>query len=171
MLSTRENSQLDQAEKILKTLLSKNKEYVPALVTIGLVKFLQKKSSDARNYLKTVIKNDFQLENSHYFEKAWLMMADYYISVNKFDLAEGELKKVLKYNRSNVKAEEFMGVIKEKEKAYVDAATHYQAAFKMSNNKNSGVGYRLAFNLLKAERYTETIDIGRQVLSAFPDFP
>ena len=61
--------------------------------------------------------------------------------------------------------------IKEKEKSYVDAATHYQAAFKMSNNKNAGVGYRLAFNLLKAERYTETIDIGRQVLSAFPDFP
>ena len=98
-------------------------------------------------------------------------MADYYISVNKFDLAEAELKKVLKYNRSNVKAEEFMGVIKEKEKSYVDAATHYQAAFKMSNNKNAGVGYRLAFNLLKAERYTETINIGRQVLSAFPDFP
>jgi len=34
----------------------------------------------------------------------------------------------------------------------------------MSNNKNAGVGYRLAFNLLKAERYTETIDISRQVL-------
>ena len=49
---------------------------------MGLVKFIQKKSGDARNYLKTVIKNDFQLENSQYFERAWLMMADYYISVN-----------------------------------------------------------------------------------------
>ena len=99
------------------------------------------------------------------------MMADYYISVNKFDLAEAELKKVLKYNKSNVKAEEFMGLIKEKEKSYVDAATHYCAAFKMSNNKNAGVGFRLAFNYLKAERYTDTIDVGRQVLSVFPDFP
>jgi len=98
-------------------------------------------------------------------------MADYYISVNKFDLAEAELKKVLKYNRSNVKAEEFMGIIKEKEKSYVDAATHYQAAFRMSNNKNPGVGFRLAFNLLKAERFTETIDVGRQVLTNFPDYP
>jgi len=52
-------------------------------------------------------------------------MADYYISANMFDMAEAELKKVLKYNKSNVKAEEFMGLIKEKEKAYVDAATHY----------------------------------------------
>ena len=38
------------------------------------------------------------------------------------ELAEAELKKVLKYNKSNVKAEELMGLIKEKEKAYVDAA-------------------------------------------------
>jgi hypothetical protein len=52
-------------------------------------------------------------------------MADYFISVNKFDLAEAELKKVLKYNRSNVKAEEMMGLIKEKMLAYVDAADHY----------------------------------------------
>lgn len=52
-------------------------------------------------------------------------MADYYISVNKYDLAEAELKKALKYNKSTIKAEELMGLIKEKEKAYVDAADHY----------------------------------------------
>ena len=97
---------LEQCEKVLKGLLSKNKDYVPALVTLGLVKFIQKKSSDARNYLKTVLKNDFQLAFASYFETAWLLMADYNISVNKYDLAEGELKKVLKYNKSNVKAEE-----------------------------------------------------------------
>ena len=89
---------------------------------MALAKFILKKSSDARNYLKTVIKNDFQLEFADYFERAWLLMADYNISVNKFDLAEAELKKVLKYNKSNVKAEELMGLIKEKEKSYVDAA-------------------------------------------------
>ena len=55
-------------------------------------------------------------------------MADYYISVNKYDLAEAELKKCLKYNKSTVKAEELMGLIKEKEKAYVDAADHYAKA-------------------------------------------
>jgi Tfp pilus assembly protein PilF len=59
-------------------------------------------------------------------------MSDYYISVNKYDLAEKELKHVLKYNRSNVKAEEMMGLIKEKMLAYVDAAEHYEKAFKMS---------------------------------------
>jgi tetratricopeptide repeat protein 21B len=98
-------------------------------------------------------------------------MADYYISVNKFDLAEAELKKVLKYNKSNVKAEEYMGLIKEKEKAYVDAATHYSNAFRMSSNKNPAVGFRLAFNYLKANRFVEVVDVGKSILAVMPDFP
>ncbi len=61
------------------------------------------------------------------------MMADYYISVNLFEQAEQELAKVLKYNRSNVKACEYMGLIKEKERNHVEAANHYLTAFKMSN--------------------------------------
>jgi tetratricopeptide repeat protein 21B len=98
-------------------------------------------------------------------------MADYFISVNKFDLAEAELKKVLKYNRSNVKAEELMGLIKEKEKAYVDAAAHYDRAFQMSNRKNCAVGFRLAFNYLKASRYVDTIDVSKEILKVEPTYP
>mmetsp|Transcript_42797 Transcript_42797/g.56541 ORF Transcript_42797/g.56541 Transcript_42797/m.56541 type:complete len:115 (+) Transcript_42797:3676-4020(+) len=98
-------------------------------------------------------------------------MADYFISVNKFDLAEAELQKVLKHNASNVKAEELMGLIKEKERAYVDAASHYEKAFKMSSRKNEGVGFRLAFNYLKAERYIDCIDISKEVLKVNPNFP
>lgn len=97
-------------------------------------------------------------------------MADYFISVNKYDLAEAELKKVLKYNKSNVKAEELMGMIKEKERAYVDAADHYAAAFKMSTNKNAGVGYRLAFNYLKASRFVDAIDVSKKILETHPDY-
>ena len=98
-------------------------------------------------------------------------MADYYISVNKYDLAEAELKKCLKYNKSTIKAEELMGLIKEKEKAYVDAAEHYQRAFVMSNKKNAGVGYRLAFNYLKASRFVDAIDVGKEVLKINPAYP
>jgi len=138
---------------------------------MGLCLFLLKKSSDARNYLKTVVKCDFQLQFSEYFETAWMLMSDYYISVNKYDLAEAELKKALKYNKSAIKAEEFMGLIKEKEKAYVDAADHYAKAFKMSNKKNGGIGFRLGFNYLKANRYVDAIDVGKDVLKVFPNFP
>jgi hypothetical protein len=50
------------------------------------------------------------------------MTADYNISSKKFNEAETELKKVVKYNKSNVKAEELMGLIKEMDKKYVEAA-------------------------------------------------
>ena len=138
---------------------------------MGLCKFLLGQSSDARNYLKQVIKNQYALEFAESFEKALLLMADYFISVNKFDLAEAELQKVLKHNASNVKAEELMGLIKEKERAYVDAATHYEKAFEMSSRKNEAVGFRLAFNYLKAERLIDCIDVAKEVLKVNPSFP
>jgi len=53
------------------------------------------------------------------------MMADYWISANNFQEAEKELRKVLKHNKSNVKAYEYMGLIKEKEKDHSMAAQHY----------------------------------------------
>jgi tetratricopeptide repeat protein 21B len=49
------------------------------------------------------------------------------------------------------KAEEYMGLIKEKEQSYVDAANHYETAFKLLNERNLNMGYRLAFNYLKAK--------------------
>ena len=64
-----------------------------------------------------------------------------------------------------------MGLIKEKERAYVDAATHYEKAFEMSSRKNLGVGFRLAFNYLKAERMIDCIDVAKEVLKVNPAFP
>merc|ERR1719473_943160 len=98
-------------------------------------------------------------------------MADMFIAQKDFNSATQELNKVLTHNKSNVKAQEYMGLIKEKEKDHVSAAQHYKVAFEMSNNKNPSVGYRLAFNYMKAQRFTDTIDIGRQILKVYPDFP
>ena len=64
-----------------------------------------------------------------------------------------------------------MGLIKEKERAYVDAANHYEKAFEMSNKKNEAVGFRLAFNYLKAERLIDCIDVSKEVLKVNPNFP
>ena len=138
---------------------------------MALCKFIQKKQTDGRNYLKTCLKNDYQLQFAEHFEKAWLLLADFFISNNKYDLAEEQLIKCLKYNKSMVKAEEYMGLIKEKEKSYVDAADHYLKAFQMSNKKNGAVGFRLAFNYLKANRFVDAIDIAKDILKTYPDYP
>jgi tetratricopeptide repeat protein 21B len=114
---------------------------------------------------------EYQLQHAEYFEKAWLLLADFFISNNKYDLAEAELQKCLKYNKSMVKAEEYMGMIKEKERIYIDAANHYEKAWTMSNKRNAGVGFRLAFNYIKASRFVDAIDIGKDILKVYPDYP
>ena len=69
------------------------------------------------------------------------------------------------------KAEEYLALIKEKEKSYVDAADHYEKAWKMSNKKNGAVGFRLAFNYLKANRFVDAVDVGKDILKTYPDYP
>ena len=54
MIHTKNKAHIETVMKKLQEILNKNKEYVPALVNMALCKFLQKKSSDARNFLKTV---------------------------------------------------------------------------------------------------------------------
>ena len=70
-----------------------------------------------------------------------------------------------------VKAEEYMGLIKEKERIYINAAEHYEKAWLMSSKKNAGVGFRLAFNYMKANRFVDCIDVGKEILRTYPDYP
>lgn len=57
------------------------------------------------------------------------------------------------------KAWEYMGFIKEKEHSYVDASDYYEYAWSFGNESVPSVGYKLAWNYLKAERYVESIDV------------
>jgi len=69
------------------------------------------------------------------------------------------------------KAEEYMGLIKEKEQSYVDAATHYERAHKLTSQKSASIAYRLSFNYLKAKRYVDCINICKKILEIFPNYP
>jgi tetratricopeptide repeat protein 21B len=41
----------------------------------------------------------------------------------------------------------------------------------MSNKRNGGVGFRLAFNYMKANRFVDAIDVGKEILKIYPDYP
>lgn len=64
-----------------------------------------------------------------------------------------------------------MGLIKEKEHSYIDAAVHYEKAHHLSGEKSASVGFRLAFNYLKAKRYIDSINVCKSILKVFPDYP
>ena len=64
-----------------------------------------------------------------------------------------------------------MGLIKEKEQSYVDAAEHYEKAFRLFNERSAAMGSRLAFNYLKAKRYVDCINVCKKVLEINPNYP
>ena len=59
----------------------------------------------------------------------------------------------------------------EKEHAYKDAADKYVKAWKLGNNSDPQLGFRLAFNYLKAKRHVEAIDVCHKILEHSPEFP
>jgi len=98
------------------------------------------------------------------------LLADYYINNGKNNEAEFLLQRCLQLNKSLVKAEEFMGVIREKDNDLIGSTEHYDVAWKMSSMKNASVGFRLALNYLKTKKYVKSIDICKEVLKTYPEY-
>ena len=156
---------IDSMTEILQT----NRSYVPAVIAFSIGKLVQKKFADARSQLKTLSKLQYSAEFADYFEKGWLLLAEFYIENNKLDLAVELLEKCTKHNQSCSKAEELLGHIKEKQQNPEEASRYYEAAWKKL--QTGSIGYRLAFNYLSAGKHLQAIDICHQVLRNYPDYP
>merc|ERR1719487_2537924 len=171
LMAYKARSQLDKAAAMLIELLATEKDYVPALVCLSQAYLMLKQAPKARNHLKRVAKMQFVAEISDDIERGWLILADVYIVSGKYDLAEELCRRCLSSNKSCAKAWEFLGVVKEKEMSYKDAASHYENAWKYENEASAAVGYKLSFNYLKAKKYVDAIDVCHKVLQQFPDYP
>eukprot|EP00668_Euglena_longa_P004314 GGOE01005062.1.p1 GENE.GGOE01005062.1~~GGOE01005062.1.p1 ORF type:complete len:1337 (-),score=400.50 GGOE01005062.1:270-3734(-) len=144
---------------------------VPCLVGMATALQMMKQTPKARNHLKRVAKAPYTQEEADEFERGWLLLADIYISGGKFDLAQDLLKKALQANKSCGRAWEFLGLIYEKEQSYRDAADCYENAWRLVNESDPAIGYKLAFNYLKAKRYVNAIDVCQKVLAQHSSYP
>ena len=50
-------------------------------------------------------------------------------------------------------------MIMEKERAYKDDADHYEKAWKFSGEASPSIGFKLAFNYLKAKQFVEATNV------------
>ncbi|XP_001096248.2 tetratricopeptide repeat protein 21B isoform X1 [Macaca mulatta] len=171
LMATKQKSNVEQALNTFTEIAASEKDHIPALLGMATAYMILKQTPRARNQLKRIAKMNWNAIDAEEFEKSWLLLADIYIQSAKYDMAEELLKRCLRHNRSCCKAYEYMGYIMEKEQAYTDAALNYEMAWKYSNRTNPAVGYKLAFNYLKAKRYVDSIDICHQVLEAHPTYP
>lgn len=171
LLSTRSKSRIDQALALFQDLWADDKDCVPACLGMANAYMLKGETPKARNQLKRVSKMKVLPEYSQEYEKSWLMLADIYINSGKYDLAQELCRKCLNNNKSCAKAYEMMGAIMEREQAYRDASENYENAWNFTNESSASIGYKLAFNYLKAKRYVEAIDVCHKVLEKHPAYP
>lgn len=74
------------------------------MFAIAIAKFIAGKDVEASNFLKLCAKISYQPEFGEELEKAWLLHAEAYIHIKKFDNAEEVLRMLLRENKSAGKA-------------------------------------------------------------------
>ncbi|KAJ3020917.1 Tetratricopeptide repeat protein 21B [Thoreauomyces humboldtii] len=171
MMATKQKPDIERAITIFMEILNAERDHVPSLLGMAIGHMLLKQPPRARNHLKRIAKMEWRSALANEFERSWILLADIYIQGGKFDLATELLRMCISRNASCAKACEYLGFIMEKEAAFADAALHYETAWRLDREANPALGYKLAFNYLKARNFVDAIDIAHKVLNAYPDYP
>ncbi|XP_057183744.1 tetratricopeptide repeat protein 21B-like [Triplophysa rosa] len=171
LIYSKESRQIERAVLDLTDMLSKN-VMLEACLLAAAQGFLQlKQIPRARNFLKRLAKMEWKDSNSDDLENASLLMADMYIKMGKYSQVDKLLQNSIRHNKSCSKAYEYQGFMMENEERYTDASLQYELAWKYTSMMDPAIGFRLAFNCLKCKNYTRAVDVCRQVLQRFPDYP
>ncbi|KAK6182507.1 hypothetical protein SNE40_010181 [Patella caerulea] len=171
LIATKQKLAVEKALAAFMDIATNERDHVGALYGMAAAYMVLKQTPRARNQLKRVAKNNWTMQDAEDIEKSWLLLADIYIQSGKYDMATELLKKCLQYNKACCKAYEYLGFIMEKEQSYKDAANSYENAWKYGNKNNPVIGYKLAFNYMKAKRFVDAIDICHHVLESHPNYP
>jgi len=172
VLAVRTKSMLDKAIQLFMEILETvDRDYVPALLGLATGYMLTKQQPKARNQLKRIAKMNYDQMLADEFERSYLLLADIYINRGKFDLAQELCKRALTHNKSSGKAWELLGLVMEKEQSYIDAAECYQEAWTCEGEASAAIGFKLAFNYLKAKKLVSAVDVCHKVLDQYPDYP
>lgn len=171
LIATKQKPNVEKALNAFLEISTNERDHVGALYGMAAAYMVLKQTPRARNQLKRITKNNWTMQDAEDLEKSWLLLADIYIQSAKYDMATELLKRCLSHNKSCCKAHEYMGYIMEKEQSYKDAASNYESAWKYGNKNNPVIGFKLAFNYMKAKRFVDAVDICHYVLDGHPNYP
>ncbi|XP_064595299.1 tetratricopeptide repeat protein 21B-like isoform X2 [Liolophura sinensis] len=172
LIATKNRQNVEKAlSSFMEIASNEQRDHVGSLFGMATGYMVIKQNPRARNQLKRVAKCPWTIQDAEDLEKSWLLLADIYIQSGKYDMAQELLKRCLQHNKSCCKAYEYSGFVMEKEQSYKDAANSYEKAWKFGNKNNPVIGYKLAFNYMKARRFVDAIDICHHVLENHPNYP
>ena len=161
-----------ESEEYLQQIITQRENMVPALIALCVCKIAKGgKNALDKNSLKSISKAKFNAKWGEDSERGWLQVADFLISVDKVDLAERELERCLKYNKSSAKALELLGSVAEKKGDFNGALDMFNKSWSVSEQKDCALGYRIAGLYFKYKDYANALIIARKVLAVNPNYP
>lgn len=161
-----------ECEQFLDQTIKENEGCIPAMIAF-LVLRLNKGGKGAldKNVLKNISKSKFNAKWGDDNERGWIQVADFLGANDRVELAEKELHRCLKYNKSCAKAYELLGSIAEKKNNVEEALGYYNEAWGVSEYRDCGIGFRMAALYFKTKDYFNAIATGKKVLAVNPSYP
>ncbi|KEP65153.1 UNVERIFIED_CONTAM: tetratricopeptide repeat-containing protein [Hammondia hammondi] len=170
---SKERTKMDLALKAVGDLLQ-HRDDVPLLLAAAETLLVMRQTSKARVHLRHICelaKKDVDGTAELETERASLLLGELYIQAGKIDSAIPLINLVTNRNKECARAWELLGMCAEKRGQYHEAADHYGKAWRLADERNLTVGYRLADSLLKAKQPVKAITACHAVLRQKPDFP
>lgn len=144
---------------------------VSAFLALAIGLYLNGQDTVARKALKRIFAAPPDPKDVEDLERAYLFSAHLDVSNNDLEGACNTLLKVIDANKGCGAAWDSLGMIYERQQKHKDASSCYQKAWKLMNESDPGIGYKLAFNYLKGGDYVKAIDICRSVLAQHSGYP
>ena len=173
LVARRSAESLDEAVARLAAVLEAEGDHLPAMNLLSTAFLVSGQAAKARTALKRLLKQPSAGPGplAEVCVDAWLQLAAISDESGKPDQATEAVQRALALDESAGRAWEYLGGLAERELRYADAAGCYEKAWACEGASSAAVGYKLAFNYLKAGRATDAIVVGKRVLAANPDYP
>eukprot|EP00828_Plagiopyla_frontata_P041534 TRINITY_DN5952_c0_g1_i6.p2 TRINITY_DN5952_c0_g1~~TRINITY_DN5952_c0_g1_i6.p2 ORF type:complete len:295 (-),score=57.60 TRINITY_DN5952_c0_g1_i6:100-984(-) len=160
LMFSRQKQNIELAQnRLLDILKAKQQDYPPANFALAVVKYILKKPNETKALLIQLAKRPFTSEFAEEMELAWLHLGELQMNSGAPDEAKALFEQCINYNCACGKAEELLGVLKEKEQNYLEACQHYIKANKLTNESSASICYRLGYLYLKLKKYVDCVDI------------
>jgi tetratricopeptide (TPR) repeat protein len=171
VILTKDEEKIKEKIQELKNILSKNSNNLPVYIAYIMGNLITKNFDEVKNSLN--IMNNLTLNIKYYndYERGFLIMTYLFMITENFKKAEESIEKVLTLDIAQVKAYEFLAMIKEKENKLEEACACYEKAWEYSNKNNANIGYQLAVNYLNGKQYVKALNVCNEIRRKFKEYP
>ena len=168
---TKNESLIKEKIKELNTILSKNNNNLPVYIAYIMGNLIIKNFDEVKNGLNIMDRLTLNIKFYSDYERGFLIMTYLFMMTDNLKKAEESIEKVLTLNIAQVKAYEFLAMIKERGNKFEEACACYEKAWEYSNKNNANIGYKLAVNYLNGKQYVKAMNVCNEIKRKFKEYP